>query len=137
MFKRIAAAVAAFTTAALVVLLAASPAQAMETAYAVDTTWTSTAKECHERALASGCVQPYGDVIWVMDRVADGQSVAVYWFDLDSSRSGMCVDRLGKAVGWTKCDMNFVEGHEIEWGVIWDYMSNEEANASLTNYTTA
>ncbi|MDN3240812.1 hypothetical protein [Glycomyces tritici] len=78
-------------------------------------------------------MQHYGDVIWVADTAADGHSVGVVWHDLDSGRSGICMDRRGKAAGWTKCDKDFVEGHEVRWGVFSEQYLTQEVLYEVVN----
>ncbi|MQM26972.1 hypothetical protein [Glycomyces albidus] len=136
MAKKLLAVLAAAVAGMLIALAPAGTANAAEVDSAVAASWTSTAKECDTAALVQVCVQPYGDVLWVKDRVADGMIVGIAWVDLDSDRIGECWNRLGAATGWTVCNKNFTEGHEIGWGPIWDGMSYEEYAAAFTaNYT--
>lgn len=67
----------------------------------------------------TGCFMPYGDILWLRDTAADGKGVKIVWTDLDGSRSGVCIDEQGKAAGWTRCNKNFSEGHNIRWQVSW------------------
>lgn len=121
MYKRIAAALTALLLAIAVVLTMASPAGAHESNTAVDVSWDATHwKHCANDAYSTVskvkvCVQPYGDVLWVLDQVADGHGVGLFWEDLDSDRSGECWNPHGASVGWTRCDKDFAEGHRIKW----------------------
>jgi hypothetical protein len=103
---------------------------AYEENFAVDVEWTDTHKHCLDPSSdhgANGCVQAYGDVLWVLDRWADGHGVSMTWRELDSNgnptgRHGKCIDNLGASVGWTVCDKDFTEGNIIEWTL--DYWRN-------------
>lgn len=69
-----------------------------------------------------GCVQPYGDVLWLLDRWSDGHGVSMTWeaYAPDGGyRSGKCIDNLGSAVGWTSCNKGFDEDSIIVWQVQW------------------
>lgn len=96
---------------------------------AVDASWTETAKDCLEPPLAGvgGCVQPYGDVLWVIDRRADGFAVSMTWYEkrptaggglVNTGNWGKCINKRGKAVGWTNCaTLDFPEGNTIHWSM--------------------
>lgn len=140
MMKRIWALLAAALAAASLVMATAAPAQAEdfnEYNLAVAGTPGTAARWCDETSVVYGCMQPYGDVIWVVDNAADGHAVGVVWADLDSNRSGICMDRRGKAAGFTKCDKDFVEGHRIIWGVFSEqYLTQEVLEAAVNDNLT-
>jgi hypothetical protein len=100
---------------------AASPAQAadFESDYSEPRAYSSHPKDCLSVDRYGACVQPYGDLIWIKDGIKDGHSPVVYWWDLDGDRSGMCTNQQGVDAGWTACNKNFPEGHEIEWRFHW------------------
>lgn len=56
--------------------------------------------------------RPNGDEFYIYDTVADGHSAAAIWTDVDSSRSGTCVSKLGYNKRG-RCNKDFAEGHEI------------------------
>lgn len=121
MRKRIAAILAVFSLALLSVLAVASPASAAdEINYAVDADWTGDCTDRRYLAKVDGCVQPNGDILWVKDNVADGYGVSLRWYDLDGSRTGECIDKLGQAKAWTVCNKDFPEGHDFRWSICWD-----------------
>jgi hypothetical protein len=79
---------------------------------------SSTYKKCQAVSYgANVCFQPYGDLLWVNDTQADGNSAYIYWenWQADSTgivylvRYGRCYNRLGSANGWAVCDKDFVE----------------------------
>jgi hypothetical protein len=121
MRERIAAVLASLVLSLGVVLGLASPAAAAtENDYAVDVDWNDDHyKSCISTTYVEGCLQPNGDVFWVKDNVANGHEVWIEWEDLDSGRYGYCIDNLGKAKGWTACNKNFTEGHQIRWKLVW------------------
>jgi hypothetical protein len=98
-------------------------ALAYEQDFTKDVDWTDTYKECGpEGEGGKACVQPYGDVLWLLDRWSDGHGVSMTWEALEPDggyRSGKCIDNLGSAVGWTVCNKNFDEGSAIVWQVQW------------------
>lgn len=65
---------------------------------------------------ATGCFQPYGDVIYIKDTSLDGYSVYVKWQNeirnssgtWHSYRNGKCTSDRGKG-DWAKCDKDFYE----------------------------
>jgi hypothetical protein len=118
--KRIATFMGALTVSLGLASMLASPAAASESNNAVDTSWSfEFTKECHYLTYVSGCVQPNGDVLWVKDNVPNDYSVSLTWKDLDSNRSGTCLNTLGSDRGWGTCNKNFTEGHRIEWALGW------------------
>lgn len=130
---------AALTSFAAVglVLGAAVPAQAAE--YERDNTeprsYSSHWKDCSSVDNYEACVQPYGDLIWIKDGLKDGHSPKVFWWDEDGDRFGVCTNRQGFDAGWTACNKNFPEGHEIRWVFHWrNYDGTWESSAN--QYTT-
>jgi hypothetical protein len=103
---------------------------AYEENFATDVDWHDAGQECFDPPASqgvNGCVQPYGDVLWVLDRWADGHAVSLTWsertypFREPTGRYGKCIDKLGEAVGWTVCDKDFTEGNIIQWTLdYWD-----------------
>jgi hypothetical protein len=96
---------------------------AYEQDFAKDVDWTDTDKDCRpDGEGAKGCVQAYGDVLWLLDRWSDGHGVSMTWQELQDDggyRSGKCIDNLGSAAGWTVCDKDFEENSLIWWQVQW------------------
>jgi hypothetical protein len=132
MIKRIAAVLGSLALAFGVATAVASPAAAdvsaaaFETNYAVDVDWSATpAKDCawergYRYVNGDACIQPSGDDIWVQDLDRDGYGVAVWWSDPASGREGMCIDALGVAKGWVKCNKDWTDGHTIYWSFMID-----------------
>lgn len=126
MRKRVASVIGTLMVSLGIVVLVASPAAAAETNYVTDADWNSDYKECYSAIVGltysrvDACFEPDGDILWVLDKQADGYGVALYWEDRDSDRSGTCIHNLGAAKAWAVCDKDFTEGHEIVWGIRWD-----------------
>lgn len=106
---------------------------AYEENQAVDVDMTTTDKDCRPDPSSlgvMGCVQAYGDVLWVLDRWEDGMGVSLTWWELrpvgggdyrQTGRWGKCIDNRGHAVGWTSCDKDFTEGNGLGWTLqYWD-----------------
>ncbi len=106
---------------------------AYEEKQAQDATWNDTPKACRpdpSTVGVKGCIQPYGDVTWVLDRWADGYGVSLRWWEytrlagnlwVETGRNGKCINNRGQAVGWTTCNWGFTEGNALEWSVqYWD-----------------
>ncbi|TXR91999.1 hypothetical protein EAO73_35500 [Streptomyces sp. col6] len=55
-----------------------------------------------------------GDWFKVHDTKKDGYAAVVEWHDVDGTRSGACVSKLGGGTSGG-CNKNFYEGHEIEF----------------------
>ncbi|MGC4947935.1 hypothetical protein ACLQ2N_17290 [Streptomyces sp. DT224] len=55
-----------------------------------------------------------GDWFKVHDTKADGYAAVVEWRDVDGSRTGACVSKLGAGTSGG-CNKNFTEGHEIQF----------------------
>ncbi|WP_335986968.1 hypothetical protein [Glycomyces sp. MUSA5-2] len=131
MIKRIAAVlgslVMAFTAAAAVASPASADvsAAASEIDYALDADWSdSPAKDCAwDRGYwytdGDGCIQKNGDDIWILDRDPDGYGVAVWWSEPVSGRDGMCIDALGVAKAWVRCNKDWVDGRTLYWGFMY------------------
>ena len=115
---------------------AASPAHAAgEIDYSEPRAYSSHPKDCVSVDRYGACVQPYGDLIWIKDGIKDGYSPRVYWWDLDGDRSGLCTNQQGVDAGWTACNKNFPEGHEIEWEFHWRNFDGTWERSAL-QYTT-
>ncbi|MFI9487220.1 hypothetical protein ACIG47_12590 [Promicromonospora sp. NPDC052451] len=130
--KRIRTAVLTALVALGVGLGAVAPAQAAayEVNYTEPRAYSSHSKDCASVDRYQACVQPYGDLIWIKDGLKDGESPFVTWTDLDGDRSGMCINRQGVDAGWTACNKNFPEGHEIRWTFTWrNYDGTWESSA--------
>ncbi len=124
MRKRISTMFGALMVSLGVALMIGSPAAASESNTAVDTPWSGQyPKECHYLDYVSGCVQGNGDVLWVKDNVPNNYSVSLTWQDLDSNRSGTCINTLGSDRGWGTCNKDFTEGHDIKWALGWNTSS--------------
>ncbi|MFI0453429.1 hypothetical protein [Actinomadura sp. 6N118] len=111
---------ALFAAAVAAVLVVLTPTAAFaayygrETDYAanwapadVDQHWT-----CKGMTGVLVCFTGFGDYIKVYDDKSDGYAAAADWDDVDSSRSGSCVSKLGSGSRGT-CSKNFTEGHTI------------------------
>lgn len=134
--KRLITLVSAVLMSLGVVAIASPPAQAVEWDYTVDVSWDGdSSKECINFAQASACLQPAGDLIWLQDKNKDGKSVWVTWEDLDGDRSGTCFNKLGVDAGWTWCNKNFPEGHEIMWKMHYYYYDGSRGTTHSL-YTT-
>ncbi|MEV5601527.1 hypothetical protein AB0L33_08810 [Streptomyces sp. NPDC052299] len=55
-----------------------------------------------------------GDWFKVYDTEKDGYSAVVEWRDVDGTRKGACVNKLGGGSSGA-CNKNFPEGHEIQF----------------------
>ena len=135
--KQIRTAALTFIAALGLVLGAAAPAQASD--FESDNTeprsYSSYWKDCASVDNYKACVQPYGDLIWIKDGLKDGYAPKVYWWDEDGDRWGACTNRQGFDAGWTACNKNFPEGHEIRWRFHWrNYDGTWEHSAD--QYTT-
>lgn len=121
MLKHIRAAGLTAVVALGLVLGAAAPAQAaaFESDETATRTYSSHPKDCAYVDRYAACVQPYGDLIWIKDGIKDGYSPYVSWKDMDGDRWGNCTNRQGVDAGWTACNKNFPEGHEIRWKFHW------------------
>lgn len=73
----------------------------------VDQHWT-----CSQAKGAYVCFTGLGDYIKVYDEAGDGYAAVAEWDDLDSTRSGSCVNKLSAGSAGT-CNKNFTEGHTI------------------------
>lgn len=118
------------------VLAGASPAQAdtWEVNYAEDVNWSDTPKECQSNTYVSGCVQAYGDMLWVKDNETDGHRVTLEWSDPSGDRAGQCVNTLGVDRAWTACNKNFGEGHIINWSL--KYTDSSGVSRTLGGFST-
>lgn len=115
----------------------ASPAQAAdswEVDYAVDVSWSDTPKECNANTYVSGCVQAYGDMLWVKDNEKDGHRVTLEWSDPAGDRAGQCINTLGADRAWTACNKNFSEGHIIYWSL--KYTDSAGVGRTLGSFMT-
>jgi hypothetical protein len=131
--KHIWAAALAAVFAQGLVLGAAAPAQAadLEVDYTEPRSYSSYWKHCVSVDRYEACVQPYGDLIWIKDGLKDGYSPLVYWWDVDGDRWGRCTNQQGFDAGWTACNKNFPEGHEIMWRFHWrNYDGTWESSAA-------
>jgi hypothetical protein len=138
MIKRIAAVLGSLAIAFATVAAFASPAvadvsaAAFESEYAVDVDWSdSPRKDCawdrgYWYVNGDACIQPNGDDIWVQDLDTDGYGVAVWWSDPASGREGMCIDALGTAKGWVRCNKDWTDGHTIYWSFMYHTASGWE-----------
>ncbi|MEV4758659.1 hypothetical protein AB0J86_26645 [Micromonospora sp. NPDC049559] len=88
-----------------------------ETDYAA---WTSDAPDststCSEIIGGIVCFQPYGDLIFVKDRSADGYAVAADWYTsyAGPARTGSCVHKLtADGARWAVCNKDFTEGNVV------------------------
>ncbi|GAA2147712.1 hypothetical protein [Glycomyces algeriensis] len=121
MRNRIAAILSALIASVGIALMIASPAAASESDRAVDVDWSDRyVKDCLDFAKVDGCVQGYGDVLWIKDNSADGYAVSLSWRDTGSTRSGTCLNTLGQAKGWGACNKNFEDGSKIQWQLGWN-----------------
>ncbi|MFC8797781.1 hypothetical protein ACFT2C_08595 [Promicromonospora sp. NPDC057138] len=95
--------------------LVAAQAAEYENDQAEPRAYSSHPKDCVSFDRYGACVQPYGDLIWIKDGIKDGHGPYVSWTDMDGDRAGLCFDQQGVDAGWTACNKNFPEGHEIRW----------------------
>jgi len=131
--KHIRAAALAAIVAQGLVLGTSLPAQAAdyETDFTEPRTYSSHPKDCVSVDRYEACVQPYGDLIWIKDGLKDGHSPYVLWWDQDGDRWGRCTNRQGRDAGWTACNKNLPEGHEIQWTFHWrNYDGTSESSAN-------
>ena len=121
MFKRVIAIVGlAFAAFAFLGATSASAASAAkEYDSAATHAMTGYSKECISVDDVTGCVMPYGDILWLDDHEADGYGVKLIWWDTDGPRLGECANNHGAVTGWTRCNKNLPEGHDIKWVVSW------------------
>jgi hypothetical protein len=121
MRNRIATILSALFVSLGVALMIGSPAAASESDNAVDVDWSDRyVKSCLDFANVSGCVQSHDDILWLKDDTADGYAVSLTWREQDGTRSGTCLNTLGKAKAWTACNKNFDDGQFIEWSLGWN-----------------
>ncbi|MFJ3086737.1 hypothetical protein [Streptomyces sp. NPDC086838] len=103
-------------------LMMLSPSIASAAYYGSETNYATTAVpgdvdqhwEGSEISGASVYFTALGDWFKVYDTKKDGYSAVVEWRDLDSSRTGACVNKMG-ADSRGGCNKNFTEGHEIRF----------------------
>ncbi|MEU5874127.1 hypothetical protein AB0A73_21545 [Glycomyces sp. NPDC047369] len=112
-----------FVALAIAVGLAFAPASAayaidQEIDYAKDIDWYDAERSCTGSSAARGCFQPVGDDFWIYDGSVGGD-VIVEWGDLNSTRHGQCIDTLGYAKAWVRCNKDFTEGHRITFRTRW------------------
>ncbi|GIG68786.1 hypothetical protein [Phytomonospora endophytica] len=82
---------------------------------------TDAPRNCLDNAYVKGCVQPYGDMLWLRDDEWDGIDVRLVWIDNsdpEDPRRGICQDAEGYG-DWTRCDKDLPDGHEIKWTTSW------------------
>lgn len=139
MRKRISAVFGMLMVSLGLVVLTASPAAAAETDYVTDANWNSDGKDCYSAITGltysrmDACFESDGDILWVLDKQADGYGVALFWEDMDSGRSGTCIHNLGSAKAWAVCNKDFTEGHQIHWWIGWDSAEGWQKPAKSIN----
>ncbi|WP_163511740.1 hypothetical protein [Fodinicola acaciae] len=119
MYKRMLA--TGLLATAVFATIGANPASAsakQEIDHAKAAIMTGYHKECASNDNVTGCVMPYGDILWLKDNDTDGYGVKLTWKDTDGSRYGQCQDNLGSG-DWSRCNKNFPEGHVISWYLTW------------------
>ncbi|PRY60716.1 hypothetical protein [Glycomyces artemisiae] len=128
MRKRISAVLATAAASAAIVLMTGTAASA-STSYAKDVDWNSDPKTCHQAVTGyyspkvDACYEEDGDILWVLDRQADGYSSRMVWQNLTRGTSGSCVHNIGADKGWAACDFDWPEGDTIVWDISWDTSS--------------
>lgn len=96
---------------------------------------TDHSRECVDNAYVKGCVQPYGDILWLRDDEWDGIDVRLWWVDNNGGsdpRHGFCQSAQGYG-DWARCDKDLPEGHEIKWATSW--YADGEWRMSAYQYT--
>ncbi|MBO3733079.1 hypothetical protein [Glycomyces niveus] len=121
MRNRFAALLVALAIPLFAVLGLATPAlAAYEQDWTTNVTWyEDSSRECVENRYVSGCVQPYGDYIWLKNNGSANYVVKITWWDLDGDREGYCTNNFAPSAGWTVCNKDFPEGHRIAWYVVY------------------
>ncbi|GIG68782.1 hypothetical protein [Phytomonospora endophytica] len=94
--------------------------------YAVEHALTDPTKYCAGNGYVSGCVQPYGDVLWIKDNASNGAHVTLKWEDLDGDRYGKCRNTLGADAGWARCNKDLPENHRIAWQLAYKVSSGSD-----------
>lgn len=98
-------------------------AEKYESQYAVLHEMTHHDRECYGsendwNGNVVGCVQPYGDVLWLIDTDSDASSVKMTWKVPAEDRSGECIDNEGY-MDQTRCNKSFHDGNVVYWRLHW------------------